>query len=101
LAGRDLVLPLLLRVLAVAEVSARGDRALARQHLERSIDVARTREHPYELALSLQAMASLWPEALTDGLTATKDALLEQLGVLPAARSALSLVGQSPISHRT
>jgi tetratricopeptide (TPR) repeat protein len=67
LAGRDLLLPLLLRVLAVAEASLE-EQAVAREHLERSIEVAHARKYPYELALSLQAMASLWPETATNEL---------------------------------
>ena len=87
LSGRDVVVPLLLRVRGVGEALSGTDGGLGQQHVEHSAEVARARNAPYELALSLQAMADLWPASVPDGLQAEKDALFEQLGVLPAARS--------------
>ena len=87
LSGRDVVVPLLLRVRGVGEALSGTDGGLGQQHVEHSAEVARARNAPYELALSLQAMADLWPASVPHGLQAEKDALFEQLGVLPAARS--------------
>jgi class 3 adenylate cyclase len=94
LAGRDTLAPLLLRVLGVAG-AGRGEGAeRARGYIEQSIEVARARGSAYELALSLQAMADLWPASVPEGLQDELGPLWEELGVIPPARSLCPRVRQ-------
>ncbi len=92
--GGELVVPLLRRVLGLAEALRGGDSSLAKEHLQTSVDVARRRGSSYDLALSLQAMADLWPE-LDPELRRESSELFEQLGVVEAGRRA----GQPGLSH--
>ena len=94
ISGGELVVPLLRRVLGLAEALRGGDSALAKEHLQTSVDVARRRGSSYDLALSLQAMADLWPE-LDPELRRESSELFEQLGVVEAGRR----VGQPGLSH--
>jgi predicted ATPase len=85
LPGGGLVLPLLQRVHGLALAALGADEA-ARQALRSSIEAARARQARYELALSLQAVADMWPSALSDDERAERDALFDQLGVVESAR---------------
>jgi len=86
--------PLLRRVLGLAEALRGGDLALAKQQLQTSVDLARRRGSSYDLALSLQAMADVWPELGPDLRRESAD-LFEQLGVVEAGRR----VGQPGLPH--
>lgn len=87
LPGRHLVVPLAQRVLAAALRSLGMDGTQARQALEESIELAREHDLRYELALSLQAVADLWPADLSDTEVAERDSLFRDLGIAESARS--------------
>jgi class 3 adenylate cyclase/tetratricopeptide (TPR) repeat protein len=82
----ELWAPLLLRVLGLAEASQDRAPTSGREHLERSVAVARARGSRHEIALSLQAIADLWPGTVAPELAAERASLFEQLGIVDAAR---------------
>lgn len=86
LPGRHLVAPLAQRVLAVALRELGANSAQARQLIEESVELARRHDARFELALSLQVMADLWPAHVTDVERRERDGLFNELGVVDAAR---------------
>ena len=87
---RHMVAPLALRVLAVSLYDAGGDDVRALQLLRDSVEVARGHDAAYELALSMQALGDLWPNAMTSAELAERDALFRELGVVDEARRMLA-----------
>ncbi len=83
--GSDLLVAWLERVLALARAARGEEWALVGTHLQTSVDIARRRGARYELALSLRALADLWPSAGPEVRQESSE-LFDQLGVVETAR---------------
>ncbi|MGH9114247.1 MAG: tetratricopeptide repeat protein, partial [Acidimicrobiales bacterium] len=86
LPGSHLVRPLAGRVLGVALAAAGKDPDRSVGSLRTSADSARAREALYEMAMSLQALAELWPAHIGPGEPWEAERTFERLGVLEPAR---------------
>lgn len=84
--GSDLLVAWLERVLGLARAARGEEGALVAEHLQTAIDVARRRGARYELAMSLHALADLWPAAGPEVRQESLE-LFDQLGVVETARS--------------
>lgn len=81
--GANVHLPMLHRRLGIALVRA-GDPAAARVALEESLEIARSREADFEVALTLDALDSLEPSA---DYEAERDRILAGLGAVAPSRA--------------
>jgi len=83
--GGDLLVAWLERVLGLARAGRGDEWALVGAHLQTSVDIARRRDARYELAMSLEALADLWPSAGPEVRRESSE-LFDQLGVVGTAR---------------
>ena len=84
--GSDLLVAWMERVLALARAGEGGNATTVSAHLRASVEIARRRGARYELALSLNALADLWPDAGPEVRQESLE-LFDQLGVVETARS--------------
>ncbi len=84
--GSDLLVAWMERVMALARAGRGEDSTRVAEHLQASVEIARRRGARYELALSLNALADLWPSA-GPGVRRESLELFDQLGVVETARS--------------
>ena len=84
--GSDLLVAWVERVLGLARAGRGEDPDRVAEHLRASVEIARRRGARYELALSLNALADLWPSAGPEVRRESLE-LFDQLGVVETARS--------------